>query len=59
MHSTYPAGMKVIDGMTWNDKGVPSNLGGKKDISADGLIMLNATLKMDDSNVSDYIVKNS
>ena len=59
VHSTYPAGMKVIDGMTWNDKGVPSNLGGKKDISAGGLIMLNATLKMDDSNVSDYIVKNS
>lgn len=59
VYSTCPDGIKRMDGnVMWNEKGVPSNLGVKKDITAAGLLMLNATLKMDDSNVSEYIVKN-
>lgn len=59
IYSTFPATVKVIDGMTWNENGVPSNLGEKENITADGLIMLNATLKSNDENVAEYIVKDN
>lgn len=59
VYSTCPSGIKRIDdNVTWNEKGVPSNLGKKQDITKDGLLMLNETLKKDNSNLSEYLVRN-
>lgn len=57
IYSKCATGFTVMGGGKWNAMGVPDYLGTKKDITANGLRMLNATLGDKDKYVSDYKAK--
>ena len=58
IYSTRPSELKIVNDGKWNVKGVPNYLGAPKNVSSDGLKMVNSSLGTKSDNVDNYIAEN-